>query len=110
MLSLDEKKIKKRILDELVLGTSTLLDVSNNGHAKEYGIYANHVFVDFASKTVRLDYYPASSAEVAKPYRAPLEIRVAGDTYKISYGSVERKKVLEGSELKQFYDSHKKPK
>lgn len=104
-LRLDEKKLRKKILDHLGISIG---DIIKEDGTDIYGFYFGHVDVNFRDKHVTIEYY--LSPEKVATYTAPKELYAGGETYKVEYQQVPKPKILIGKELEEYQAKFKKPK
>jgi len=100
-IDIETNHLYKQINRKLNLTVSEHLNTSAG-----YIIYTNRKFIDPKEKRIIIYYYPCQ--EDPKARKIGDYINIGGSTYSIQFWEAQKPTILEGKELQDFYDSHKR--
>lgn len=107
MLTLEQKKLKKKILDNLVIHIGDIIKTERNDVLKKeivpvFGVYAGHVDVNFKDEKVTIDYYATDTTE--QTYFGPKELFAGGQIFEVKYAEILKPKIASAQKQKEMYD------
>jgi hypothetical protein len=114
MLTLEQKKLKKKILDNLVLHSGDVIeaerkDAATNKIIPVFGVYSGHLDVHFKDNRVTIDYYLTDTKGNTfdakdKTYFGPKEVLAGGHIFKVEYSEISRPIMATEQEKKKMYE------
>lgn len=117
MLTLEQKKLKKKIEDNLVLHLGDVIETERKNPLKNetvpvYGLYSGHLDVNFKDNQVTIDYYLTDSKGKTfdakdKTFYGPKELLAGGHIYTVRYKEIDRPVLATEKEKEKMYEDAK---